>query len=43
VLSEESLWAEEGPGSTAIAGVWRQAGLAGPLPLTVDEALARVR
>jgi len=43
VLSEATLWTEEGPGSTAIAGVWRRAELAAPFPLTVDEALERVR
>jgi energy-coupling factor transporter ATP-binding protein EcfA2 len=44
VLADEALWsdAEGGPGSTAVAGVWRRAGLAGPPPLTVQEALERV-
>ena len=44
VLADEALWsdAEGGPGSTAVAGVWRRARLPGPLPLTVAEALERV-
>lgn len=44
VLADEALWsdAEGGPGSTAVAGAWRRAGLAGPPPLTVQEALERV-
>jgi len=44
VLADEALWsdAEDGPGSTAVAGVWRRARLALPPPLTVPEALERV-
>ena len=43
VLSDAALWSDEGPGSTAVAGVWRRAGLPAPLPLTVAEALERAR
>ena len=44
ILADEALWsdAEGGPGSTAVAGVWRRARLPGPPPLTVQEALERV-
>jgi energy-coupling factor transport system ATP-binding protein len=42
VLSDAALWSDAGPGSTAVAGVWRRAGLAAPPPLTVAEALERV-
>ena len=44
VLADEALWSDQqgGPGSTAVAGVWRRAGLPGPLPLTVAAALERV-
>lgn len=42
VLADEALWSDAGPGSTAVAGAWRRAGLHGPLPLTVSEALERV-
>jgi energy-coupling factor transporter ATP-binding protein EcfA2 len=41
VLSDAALWSDAGPGSTAVAGVWRRAGLAAPPPLTVAEALER--
>jgi len=43
VLSDAALWSDAGPGSTAIAGAWRRAGLGAPPPLTVAEALERVR
>jgi energy-coupling factor transport system ATP-binding protein len=42
VLARDDIWAE-GPGSTTVAGVWRQAGLGAPPPLTVADAVARVR
>jgi len=42
VLGDPALWEDDGPGSTAIAGVWRRAQLSGPLPLTVADAVARV-
>jgi energy-coupling factor transporter ATP-binding protein EcfA2 len=44
VLADDALWSDEqgGPGSTAVAGVWRRAGLAAPWPLTVGEAVERV-
>jgi energy-coupling factor transporter ATP-binding protein EcfA2 len=44
VLADEALWSTEegGPGSTAVAGVWRRAGLPAPPPLTVPEALERL-
>jgi ABC-type multidrug transport system ATPase subunit len=42
ILSDAALWTEAGPGSTAVAGVWRQAGLPSPLPLTVADAVGRV-
>lgn len=42
VLADAALWAADGPGSTAVAGVWRRAGLAAPPPLTVPDALERV-
>jgi energy-coupling factor transporter ATP-binding protein EcfA2 len=43
VLADPALWSAEGPGSTAVAGVWRRARLAGPLPLTPADAVARAR
>ena len=42
VLGDPALEREGGPGSTAIAGVWRRAGLASPVPLTVADAVRRV-
>ena len=42
VLGDVALWSDDGPGSTAIAGVWREAGLPGPLPLSVADAVRRV-
>lgn len=42
VLGDAALWSDDGPGSTAVAGAWRRAGLAAPPPLTVAEALERV-
>jgi energy-coupling factor transporter ATP-binding protein EcfA2 len=42
VLGDAALEGEDGPGSTAIAGVWRRAGLAPPVPLTVADAVRRV-
>lgn len=44
VLADDALWSDEqaGPGSTAVSGVWRRAGLAAPAPLTVPEALKRL-
>ena len=43
VLADPELWSDDGPGSTAIAGVWRRAGLPGSPPLTVADVLRRVR
>jgi len=42
VLGDPALESEGGPGSTAIAAVWRQAGLDAPVPLTVADAVRRV-
>lgn len=42
VLARDDL-ATDGPGSTTVAGLWRQAGLAPPAPLTVSDAMARLR
>ena len=48
VLSNDEIWTggdgkdEEGPGSTAVAGVWRRAGLPAPFPLTVAEVVRRL-
>ncbi len=42
VLTRDDL-ATDGPGSTTVAGLWRQAGLASPVPLTVTDAVARLR
>jgi energy-coupling factor transporter ATP-binding protein EcfA2 len=42
VLSRDDIWTD-GPGSTTVAGLWRQAGLAAPVPLTVTDAVARLR
>lgn len=42
VLARDDIWTD-GPGATTVAGLWRQAGLAGPVPLTVADAVARVR
>jgi len=42
VLSRDDIWTE-GPGSTTVAGVWRSAGLEAPVPLTVADAVARLR
>lgn len=43
VLVDPALTAESAPGSTAIAAVWRSAGLAEPPPLTVAQAVERLR
>lgn len=43
VLADPDLWRAEAPGSTAVAGVWQQAALPAPPPLTVADAVARVR
>ncbi len=43
VLVDPALATDAGPGSTAIAGVWRMAGLGEPPPLTVPQALERLR
>jgi energy-coupling factor transporter ATP-binding protein EcfA2 len=43
VLADAALWTADGPGSTAVAGAWRLAGLAAPPPLTVAEAVERAR
>ncbi|HET7791333.1 MAG TPA: ABC transporter ATP-binding protein [Gemmatimonadales bacterium] len=40
VLAGEEIWA--GPGSSAVAGVFRRAAMATPFPLTVSEAVARL-
>jgi len=42
VLARDDI-ATEGPGSTTVADLWRQAGLASPVPLTVADAVARLR
>jgi energy-coupling factor transporter ATP-binding protein EcfA2 len=42
VLVDETLWSDDGPGSTSAAGAWRLAGLPAPLPLTVADVLARL-
>jgi energy-coupling factor transport system ATP-binding protein len=42
VLARDDIWIE-GPGSTTVAGLWRQAGIAPPVPLTVTDATARFR
>ncbi len=41
VLSLDAIW-RDGPGSTAVAAVWRDAGLAAPFPLTVTDAVRRL-
>jgi energy-coupling factor transporter ATP-binding protein EcfA2 len=43
VLVDPALSAEDAPGSTSIAAVWRAAGLAEPPPLTVRQAVERMR
>ena len=43
VLVEPALTADTAPGSTSIAAVWRLAGLPEPPPLTVAQALERLR
>jgi len=43
VLAGEDLWEPDAPGSTSIAGVWRRAGLPGPVPLTVPDLVSRAR
>lgn len=43
VLVDPALAAEGAPGSTAIAAVWRAAGLGEPPPLTVSQVMERVR
>lgn len=42
VLGDPALDGADGPGSPAIATVWRRAGLAAPVPLTVADAVERV-
>jgi energy-coupling factor transport system ATP-binding protein len=42
VLVDPVLEGDHGPGSTAIAGVWRGAGLPEPVPLTVADAVGRI-
>jgi energy-coupling factor transporter ATP-binding protein EcfA2 len=42
VLARDDIWTA-GPGSTTVAGLWRSAGLAGPVALTVSDAVARLR
>jgi energy-coupling factor transport system ATP-binding protein len=42
VLARDDIWIE-GPGSTTVAGLWRRAGIAPPVPLTVTDATARFR
>ncbi len=42
VLARDDIWVD-GPGSTTVAGLWREAGLAPPVPLTVTDAVARLR
>jgi energy-coupling factor transport system ATP-binding protein len=43
VLADSDLWGLAAPGSTAVAGVWHQAQLPGPAPLTVADVVARMR
>ena len=43
VIDDPGLTAESAPGSTSIAAVWRSAGLPEPPPLTVAQAVERVR
>ena len=42
VLVDPRLAADDAPGSTAVAAVWRAAGLGEPPPLTVSQAVERV-
>jgi energy-coupling factor transport system ATP-binding protein len=42
VLARDDIWTD-GPGSTTVAGLWRRAGLAPPVPLRVSDAVARLR
>jgi energy-coupling factor transport system ATP-binding protein len=42
VLRDAALEGADGPGGTAISAVWRRAGLASPVPLTVADAVRRV-
>ncbi len=42
VLADATLWSDDGPGSTSVAGAWQLAGLPPPLPLTVADVVARV-
>jgi len=42
ILGRDAIWAD-GPGGPAVAGVWRAAGLAGPRPLMVADAVRRWR
>jgi energy-coupling factor transporter ATP-binding protein EcfA2 len=42
VLEDPALDTPDGPGSTSIATVWRGAGLASPVSLTVQDALRRL-
>lgn len=43
VLADPELWNADAPGSTTVAGVWRDAGLPAPPALTVADAVARLR
>ena len=43
VLVDRGLAADDAPGSTAVAAVWRAAGLGEPPPLTVSQAVERLR
>lgn len=43
VLGGDAVWSEDGPGGPAVAGVWRAAELGTPYPLTVSDAVARLR
>jgi len=43
VLADPALMAESAPGSTSIATVWRSARLPEPPPLTVAQAVERLR
>ena len=43
VLADPALTADTAPGSTSIAAVWRLAGLDEPPPLTVSQAVERLR
>lgn len=43
VLADRALAADTAPGTTAVAAVWRQAGLGEPPPLTPAQAVERLR